>query len=131
MQASNEADRLVLARTAQDAIPRLTSANAVLPYIPYYRVEFTSPLAAPLSAPCTEFKISFFARTADEAERAAFATTTSAFMDAVSTHPESGRGFAGGWTVDSVLHPAMDGQKGRAFVSAVGWDEPKAHYAFN
>ncbi|MCJ1327488.1 hypothetical protein MMC10_004157 [Thelotrema lepadinum] len=111
----------------------ISSALATLPGTVKmrYLVDFSDSLHIALNSPCIEFSIAYFDAGVADTARSLFQSTAVTFMDKVAAHPQSSRGFASGWALHDVAIPQKNGENGKGFVSAAGWDSMEAHYVFN
>lgn len=89
-----------------------------------YHVHFKTPFNKPASAPVTEMVALYFA---PDYKPSDFDPDFGKFTAVLEKSAEGYRGSAGGWVVEELEY---DGQKGKAFVAAIGWDSIDAHKAY-
>lgn len=83
----------------------------------------------PDGAPVTEVIGHYFSASSSESERSSFESDLNEFATVAEENAEGYKGFLGGWAVEELDHPKVEG-KARLWQSLIGWDSVDAHMAF-
>ena len=89
-----------------------------------HHVRLSVPVTKVAVAPVVEMLTLHFPA---DVEKSSFDSIWERFVDVLSKNSEGFVGSTGGWVVEDVV---FDGQPGKAFVAALGWESIQAHMAY-
>jgi len=89
-----------------------------------HHVRYSAPMTKAVTAPITEMLTFYFPA---DVEESSFELAWEQFIDALSKNSDGYVGSAGGWVVEDLEY---QGQPGKAYVVAIGWESIQAHMAY-
>jgi len=89
-----------------------------------HHVRFSAPVTKVAVAPITEMLTFYFPA---DVEKSSFESIWERFVDVLSKNSDGYLGNTGGWVVEDL---AYEGQPGKAYVAAIGWESIQAHMAY-
>lgn len=85
------------------------------------------PPTAATSAPVTELATFHFPSSLSASQQSAFVNAFHSFRETAEKNADGLKGITSGWAVEDLEY---QGEKGKAFVAAFGWDTVDAHMAY-
>jgi heme-degrading monooxygenase HmoA len=110
-------------------LERVGAALTRRPDVYHADLPIDETLAAPLSAPVTEFLTCYTSLSKDKSE---LDTAATRFSELLAKDAEGFVAIAGGWGIEQVQHGsfAEEGGEGRRFLSFIGWESVDAHMKY-
>lgn len=87
-------------------------------------VRFNAPVTKVAIAPITEMLTFYFPA---DVEKSSFESIWERFIEVLIKNSDGCVGDTGGWVLEDV---AFEGQPGKAYVAAIGWESIQAHMAY-
>lgn len=89
----------------------------------------SASLLAGFAAPATEVVGFYFSASVSDSEKSSFESNLDKFVKVMEEKAKGYRGAIGGWVIEEVEHPEIEG-KAKLWQTMARWDSVEAHMAF-